>query len=66
MFDDAEWFMDWRVWGIVFIIGCFALPYMYPILLESFKMPKWKAIVLLILSVPVSYVVGKIMIEKEG
>ena len=63
--DDIEWFMDWRVWGIVFVIGAFALPYMYPILLDSFKMPKWKAFVLLFVSIPISYACGKIIIDKE-
>jgi len=65
MIDDMEWFMDWRVWGIVLILGGLSSKYMYGVLLESFLLPKWKAILLLAISFPVSYIPGKIIIDKE-
>lgn len=66
MMDDAEWFMDWRVWGLVIIFGMILAPILYKQMINDLAMGKVKAIVTLTFGVAFSYIPGKIFIDKGG
>lgn len=59
---DEEFFMDWRVWGLCVILGAFMIPILFKQMIVF--LPKWKAVIILIMAFFGSYLFGKIVIDK--
>ena len=64
MEDDLEWFMDWRVWAVVVMFSMVLIPIFFKQMVKDIGMPIWKAVFICTIGVVVSYIPGKIIIER--
>jgi len=62
--DDLEWFADPRVWVLVAVMSIIIIPFLFKQMINDLNMPKWKAIIVCLFAIAVSYIPGKIIIDK--